>query len=176
MAVNESNPDPKVRKNVHNFLMTVAVCATSELSMRVWNWNITDFKKTIFDLIIQRYIQIWQSKEMSHDFVRGQSVAETCSWHWGYHCTSNRLVSKKNKQTEEIHINPEKNTKKHQNDFFSGNSLYYRSLTFHKIIFYPLILFHAINYTKCFNLIKVYPFFFNINHFMWHLRLFLMNY
>ena len=37
-------------------------------------------KKTIFDLIIPRYIKIWQSKEMSHDFVRGQSVAETCFW------------------------------------------------------------------------------------------------
>ena len=73
---------PQGPKNVHNFLVTVAVCAISELSMRVWNWNITDFKKTILDLIIQQYIQIWQSKEMSHDFVRGQSVAETCSWHW----------------------------------------------------------------------------------------------
>ena len=33
--------------------------------------------------IIPRYIQIWQSKEMSHDFVRGQFVAETCFCHWG---------------------------------------------------------------------------------------------
>ena len=39
--------------------------------------NVTDSKKNIFDLISPRYIQIWQSKEMSHDFVRGQSVAET---------------------------------------------------------------------------------------------------
>ena len=38
----------------------------------------------IFDLIIPRYIQIWQSKEMSHDFVRGQSVAETCFNHWDW--------------------------------------------------------------------------------------------
>ena len=51
--------------------------ATSELSMWAWNWNVTDSKKTIFDLIIPRYIQIWQSKEMSHDFVLGQSEAET---------------------------------------------------------------------------------------------------
>ena len=53
-------------------------CATSELSVRAWSWNVTDSKQTIFDLIIPRYIQIWQSKEMSHNFVRGQSVAETC--------------------------------------------------------------------------------------------------
>ena len=50
--------------------------ATSELSMRAWSWNVTDSKTTISALIIPRYIQIWQSKEMSHDFVRGQSVAE----------------------------------------------------------------------------------------------------
>ena len=37
----------------------------------------------IFDLITPRYFPIWQSKEMSHDFVRGQSVAETCLSHWG---------------------------------------------------------------------------------------------
>ena len=66
---------PQGPKNVHNF-------ATSELSMRAWNWNVTDSKKAIFDLIIPRYIQIWHSKEMSHDFVRGQSVAETCFSHW----------------------------------------------------------------------------------------------
>ena len=29
--------------------------------------------KNIFDLIIARYFEIWQSIEMSHDFVRGQS-------------------------------------------------------------------------------------------------------
>ena len=52
--------------------------------MRAWNWNITDSKKTISDLITPRYFPIWQSKEMSHDFVRGQSVAETCFSHWGY--------------------------------------------------------------------------------------------
>ena len=57
--------------------------------MRAWNWNVTDSKKTIFELIIVRYFEIWQSKEMSHDFVRGQSVVETCFSHrgydWGYH-------------------------------------------------------------------------------------------
>ena len=26
-----------------------------------------------------RYFPVWQSKEMSHEFVRGQSAAETCS-------------------------------------------------------------------------------------------------
>ena len=51
--------------------------------MRAWNWNVTDLKKTIFDLINTRYFPIWQSKEMSNDFVRGQSVAETCFSHWG---------------------------------------------------------------------------------------------
>ena len=66
-------------KNVHNFLMTVR-----PLSMRAWNWNATDSKKTIFDLIILRHIQRWQSKEMSLDFLHGQSVAETCLSHWGY--------------------------------------------------------------------------------------------
>ena len=34
-------------------------------------------KKTCFDLIMPRYFPICQSKEMSHDFVRGQSVAAT---------------------------------------------------------------------------------------------------
>ena len=55
---------PQGPKHVHNFLMN----ATSELSMRAWNWNVTDSKKT---------------KEIFHDFVRGQSVAETCFSHWG---------------------------------------------------------------------------------------------
>ena len=43
--------------------------ATSELSMRACSWNVTDSKKNYFDLIIPRYIQICQSKEMSHDAV-----------------------------------------------------------------------------------------------------------
>ena len=62
---------PQGPKNVHIILMT-------DLSMRAWNWNVTDSKKTIFDLITPRYFPIWQSKEMSHDFVRGKFVAETC--------------------------------------------------------------------------------------------------
>ena len=62
----------------------VNACATSELSMRAWSWNVTDSKKTIFDLITPRYFPIWQSKEMSHYFVRGQSVAETCFSHRSY--------------------------------------------------------------------------------------------
>ena len=56
---------PRGPKNVHNFLSNDS--ATSELSTRAWNWNVTDSKKTIFDLIIFRYFPIWQSKEMSHD-------------------------------------------------------------------------------------------------------------
>ena len=41
-------------------------------------------KKAIFDLITDIwYFPIWQAKEMSHDFVRGQSVAETCFSHSG---------------------------------------------------------------------------------------------
>ena len=40
--------------------------------MRAWNWNVTDSKKNNFDLITPRYFPIWQSKEMSHDFVRSQ--------------------------------------------------------------------------------------------------------
>ena len=46
--------------------------------MRAWNWNVINSKKNISDLIIPQNIQIWQSKEMFHDFVRSQSVAETC--------------------------------------------------------------------------------------------------
>ena len=40
-------------------------CATSELSMRAWTWNVTDSEKTILDLIIEQYFQIWQSEEMA---------------------------------------------------------------------------------------------------------------
>ena len=35
----------------------------------------------------------WQSKEMSHDFVRGHSVAETCFSHWGYQTYSGWVAS-----------------------------------------------------------------------------------
>ena len=40
-------------------------CATSELSMRAWTWNVTDSEKTILDLIIEQYFQIWLSEEMA---------------------------------------------------------------------------------------------------------------
>ena len=33
-------------------------------------------------LLTPRYFTIRQSKEMSHDFIRGKSVAETCFSHW----------------------------------------------------------------------------------------------
>ena len=72
---------PQGPENDHNFFND---CATSELSMWAWNWNFTDSKKNIFDLITLRYFPIWQSKEMSHDFVQGQSVADTCFSHFGY--------------------------------------------------------------------------------------------
>ena len=60
-------------------------CAICELRMRAWNWNVTDSKKTILDLLTPppRYFPLRQSNEMSHDFVRGYSVAETCFSHWG---------------------------------------------------------------------------------------------
>ena len=64
MAVIESDPDLKDRQMSKLF----NDCATSQLSMPAWNWNVTDSKKNIFDLNIQRYFPIWQSKEMSHDF------------------------------------------------------------------------------------------------------------
>ena len=70
---------PQGSKNVHNFLMTV----------RPLSWacghgtEMLLILKKYFDLIVPRYIQIWQSKEMSHDFVRGQSVAGNCFSRWG---------------------------------------------------------------------------------------------
>ena len=79
MAVTERDPDPKVWKSP----WLVDDCATSELSMRAWNWNVTDSKKPYFWPDYSPIFPIWQSKEMSHDFVRSQSVAETCSSHWG---------------------------------------------------------------------------------------------
>ena len=68
---------PQGPKNVHNLLLAV----------RPLSWACghgTEMSKTIFDLITPRYFPIWQFKEMSHDFVSGQSVAETCFSHWGY--------------------------------------------------------------------------------------------
>ena len=64
---------PQGPKNVNNFLMTV----------RLLSWS-CGLGTEIFDPINPRYFPIWQSKEMSHDFVRDQSVAETCFSHWGY--------------------------------------------------------------------------------------------
>ena len=67
--------NPRVRKIVLIFLMTVR-----PLSWACGNGTemLLILKKKKFS---PRYIQIWQSKEMSHDFVRGQSVAETCYSH-----------------------------------------------------------------------------------------------
>ena len=50
---------PQSPKNVHNFFSN---CANTELSMQALNWNVTDSKKMIFDLIMPRYFPIWQSK------------------------------------------------------------------------------------------------------------------
>ena len=74
---------PQGPKNVHNFLMTVRhlswACGLGTEMLLI-------LKKTILDLIIERYFQIGQPKGMSHDFVRGQSVAETCFSHWDNYC------------------------------------------------------------------------------------------
>ena len=60
---------PQDPKNVHNFLMT----------LRPLTWACGHgTEMLLIIMIIARYIQIWQSQEMSHDFVRGKSVAETC--------------------------------------------------------------------------------------------------
>ena len=72
---------PRGPKNVHNFLITVRLLSWAcghETEM------LLILKKTIFDLTMPRYFPIWQFKEMSHDFVRGQSMAKTCFSHWGY--------------------------------------------------------------------------------------------
>ena len=63
---------PQGPKNVHNFLLT---CGHGTEMLLI-------LKKTMFDLIIQRYFSICQSKEISCNFVRGQSVAETCFSQW----------------------------------------------------------------------------------------------
>ena len=82
---------PHDPKNVHNFLIAVRplswACGHGTKMLLI-------LKKTFFNLITPRYFPIWQSKEMSHDFVRGQSVAETCGvvcrmhpvWFSGYIC------------------------------------------------------------------------------------------
>ena len=59
-------------------------CATCELSMRAWNWNVTVSKKTIFGLIILgQVLDIFVQRNVP-GFLRGQSVAKTCLRHWGY--------------------------------------------------------------------------------------------
>ena len=51
--------------------------------MRVCNRSVTDSEKTIFDLIIRGEVLDMTVQKKSHDFVRGQSVAETCFSHSG---------------------------------------------------------------------------------------------
>ena len=61
---------PQGPKNVQNCLMTVRpvswACGHGTEMLLV-------LKNTFFDLITPQYFLIWQSKEMSHHFVRGQS-------------------------------------------------------------------------------------------------------
>ena len=69
---------PQSPKNVHNFLITVrplswACGHGTEMLLIV---------KIIFSTwLFEGMSQIWQSKEMSQDFVRGQPVAEACYSH-----------------------------------------------------------------------------------------------
>ena len=51
---------PQGPKNVYTFLMTLSWAKMNGTEM------LLILKKTIFDLIIQRYFPIWQSKEMYH--------------------------------------------------------------------------------------------------------------
>ena len=70
---------PQGPKNVHNFLITVRPlsCACGHgTEMLLILQLITDF----FALITPRYFPIWQAKEMSHNFVRCQSVAQAVFW------------------------------------------------------------------------------------------------
>ena len=61
-------------------------CASYGLSMRACNWNITDFEKKLFSTwLFEGKSLIWSS-----DFVRGQSVAETCFSYTGAEGTSPR--------------------------------------------------------------------------------------
>ena len=45
--------------------------------MRAWNRNVTDYKKNIFAPDYSPIFSDMTVQKMSHDFVRGQSVAET---------------------------------------------------------------------------------------------------
>ena len=49
---------------------------TFGLSTRACNWNATDSKKNYIRLNYSKSY-LWPSKQMSNDFVRSQSVAET---------------------------------------------------------------------------------------------------
>ena len=51
--------------------------------MQACHLNATDPKKTISDMIIRGQVLDMNFQRKSHDFVRGQSVAETCFSHWG---------------------------------------------------------------------------------------------
>ena len=70
MAVTKSDLDPKV-------------CASCELSMRACNWNVTDSKKTIFDVIIwEQGLDMTVQKNVPR-FCTGS----ICGWnhsYWGY--------------------------------------------------------------------------------------------
>ena len=52
------------------------------MSLRSRNSNVTDSKKNYFRQDYKRGEVL--DKKMSHDFVRAQSVAETCFSHWGW--------------------------------------------------------------------------------------------
>ena len=71
---------PQGPKNVHNFLLTV-------LPLSWARGHVTEvlliLKKLFSTWLFDRKSYLWPSREMSHDFVRGQSVAETCFSHWG---------------------------------------------------------------------------------------------
>ena len=72
---------PQGRKNVHTFLRTVRPVSWAcghETEMLL-------ILKNTFDLIIRGQVLDMTVKELSHDFIRGQSVAET-----GFHATLDR--------------------------------------------------------------------------------------
>ena len=73
MGVTESDLDPTL-KNAHNILVTVRkIGSACDLVAEM----LLILKNIFFDLIIQGQVLDITSKEMSHDFVWGQSVAET---------------------------------------------------------------------------------------------------
>ena len=76
MAQTESDFDPQGMKNVHNFLMTVRHLTGHVAEM------LLILIKTIVHLIIRGCVLYMTVQRNFHDFVRGQSVAETCFSHW----------------------------------------------------------------------------------------------